>query len=64
MRSKVQEEEVAFETSSIVTKRKLVVTKAAGLGVEGLVLGRWSLYVTSIFQGKFKVNREEEIGKF
>ena len=48
---------MAFETSSIVTKRKLVVTKAAGLGVEGLVLGRWSLYVTSIFQGKFKVNR-------
>ena len=38
--AKVQEEELAFETSSIVTKRKLVVTKAAGLGVEGLVLGR------------------------
>ena len=48
---KVQEEEVAFETSSIVTKRKLVVTKAAGLGVEGLVLGRSSLYpnLNSVF---------------
>lgn len=57
--SRAQEERLAFETSSIVTKRKRMVTKVAGLG--GLVVGRQgSVYVlSSIFQGKSEVNREE-----
>lgn len=32
MGSRAQEEGLAFETSSIVTKRKEMVTKVAGLG--------------------------------
>lgn len=46
--SRAQEEGLDFATSSIVTKRKLVVAKLAGLGVEGSC-ARKMKFVCNIF---------------
>ena len=46
--SRAQEEGLDFAISSIVTKRKLVVAKLAGLGVEGSCAGKMK-FVCNIY---------------
>lgn len=55
--SRAQENGMAFEDFSILTERKKMVTKVAGLVDEDVCI------VFPIFSGKYEVKREKEMRK-